>query len=233
MACTTPVPCGSGKRSVVRATIKNSAISWCDRRADSALTSGGVTALLRSSNGPVRRNLTELRFPMLKRAVGITALLSALVLAAPAMLESTASAAALPAMQGPVITGGWVSHNGSTAQVNAVMQGNGRVGGKVMVGFLGQPRVFEGNIDSVFVIGNVAYASGIIEALAPWPELVGTSFIFRVIDGGATDSHTPFFFWGDLLPDLCHDPDARGELEDTVAALNLERYVVQGDLRVH
>jgi hypothetical protein len=62
---------------------------------------------------------------MLKKAVGITALLAALVLAAPAALESTAAAAALPAMQGPVVTGGWTNHVGQTITLNVVTRGNG------------------------------------------------------------------------------------------------------------
>jgi hypothetical protein len=65
------------------------------------------------------------------------------------------------------------------------------------------------------------------------PELVGTSFIVRVTDDNAGDSHTPIFLWGELVPDLAQDVDAREEVEDTVTTLELERFVVNGGITVH
>jgi hypothetical protein len=170
---------------------------------------------------------------MLKKAVGMTALLSALVLAAPAMLESTASAAALPAMQGPVITGGWTNHIGQTITLNVVVRGNGQVSGNIVAGIPGMPRILMGNVDSVFSVGNSVYASGVLTLFLFEPELVGTSFIVRVTDDNAGDSHTPIFLWGDLVPDLAQDVDAREDVEDTTTTLGLERSVVNGGITVH
>jgi hypothetical protein len=170
---------------------------------------------------------------VLKKAVGITALLSALVFAAPAMLESTAAAAALPAMQGPVVTGGWTNNIGQTIALNAVIRGNGQVSGNIVAGVPGMPRILRGDVDSVFSVGSSVYASGVITLFLFEPELVGTSFIVRVTDDNAGDSHTPIFLWGELVPDLAQDVDAREEVEDTVTTLELERFVVNGGITVH
>jgi hypothetical protein len=170
---------------------------------------------------------------VLKKAAGITALLSALVFAAPAMLESTAAAAALPAIQGPVVTGGWTNSMGQTITLNAVTRGNGRVSGSIVAGIPGMPRILMGNVDSVFSVGNSVYASGVITLFLFEPELVGTSFIVRVTDDNAGDSHTPIFFWEELVPNLAHDVDAREEVEDLVTTFGLERFVVNGGITVH
>lgn len=189
--------------------------------------------MFRSQSGQVRRIARELEYQMLKRVAGITAVLSALVLSAPAMLEKSAPAAVQPAIQGPVVTGGWTNHIGQTITLNVVTRGNGRVSGNVVAGVNGMPRILMGNIDAAFSVGNSVYASGVLTHFLPEPELVGTSFLVRLTDDIAGDSHSPIFLWEELVPGLAEDPAIRAELEDLVAAFGLERYVVDGNIIVH
>jgi len=189
--------------------------------------------LFRVWSGQVRRIAREMRHQMLKRVVGITGVLSALVLSAPVMLEKPATAAVLPSTQGPVVTGGWTNHIGQTITLNVVTRGNGRVSGNVVAGVNGMPRILMGNIDAAFSVGNSVYASGVLTQFLPEPELVGTSFMVRLTDDIEGDSHSPIFLWEELVPGLADDPAMRAELEDIVAALGLERYVVDGNIVVH
>jgi len=170
---------------------------------------------------------------VLKRTFGAMVVLTGLVLAAPALMEVPATAAPVASAAGPAATGGWTNSIGQTISLNAVVLGNGAVNGKLLAGMPGMPRILRGDVDCVFVEGNYAYVSGVVTHFLFDPSVVGSSFLVRVIDHADGDSHSPFFFFDELVPDLCLDPDVRDELEEFTADNGLERFVTHGNIVVH